>query len=264
VPSRLVVTGCRGRMGSLLIEEALKDPTFDLVGAIERAGHPDLGQPLPQRPSLAIVADLARTLKDADVLIEFTTPEATVANAELAASAGVPMVIGTTGLSEAQLGSLAACARRIPIFRSPNMSIGILMLDRMIKEAANVLKVFELHHTVKPRIVEIHHAQKKDAPSGTAKFLAANTGGYFDIPADPDHIPIESKREGEVAGIHTETIRFGDERIALEHEALSRRAFARGALLVARFMVEHVRRRAGQYDMETFYECVRSARSQGR
>lgn len=259
-PIRLVVSGCCGRMGSLIIEEALKDPSFDLVGAIEHTGHSNLGKPLSKLPTITISADMRQALKNADVLIEFTTPEATVTNAEIAASVGVPIVIGTTGLSEAQRGKIVDLAKKIPIFKSPNMSIGILILNRMIAEAVSVLKTFGLDKKTKVKIWEAHHALKKDKPSGTAKFLQANTANCLNI--NPEDIVMEEPdRKEDIVGIHRETISFGEEYVELKHEAQTREVFARGALVIAIFLVEHLHDRPGHYDMDTFYQFIVNAQS---
>jgi len=251
---RLVVSGCCGRMGTLLVEEAVKDPShFILTGGLEHAGHPQLGKPLPARRSVRISDDLQSLLRQADLMIEFTLPEATLANARIAAEAKVPMVIGTTGFTPQQTAELKELARRIPIFWSPNMSIGIVILRRTITSISKLLFDFGLAEQVKAEISETHHTRKADKPSGTAKALAQEllkaTGWLI---RDEE---IEAKREGDVIGIHAVTFHAPSENITLRHEATDRRVFAQGALLVARNFHE-LWKKPGFYGMDDFVSAI--------
>jgi len=253
-PGRLIVSGCCGRMGSLLIEEALQDHVhFQLVGGIEHPGHPQEGQPLPGNPTLRVGSDLSALLKNADLLIEFSTPEASISHAKAAAQMKVPMIIGTTGFSADQLGQLQKLAQAIPIFWSPNMSIGIVIVRRAITSISKLLLNFGLAEQTKVSICETHHTQKKDSPSGTAKALAQElfkaTGWLI---KDEE---IEARREGDVVGIHSVTFQSGSEKIRLENEALDRRVFAQGALLVARGF-RSLFKKPGWYGMDDFVSAV--------
>ena len=232
-PLRLVVSGCCGRMGSLIIEEILKDPAhFELVGGLEHDGHPHLGKPLPGAPKIRVSKDVHRLFGEADLVIDFTTPEATLAHAEAAAVAAIGLVIGTTGFSPDQLTRLQELSQQVPIFWSPNMSIGIVIVRRAIASVSKLLFDFGLTEQTKAQISETHHVKKKDKPSGTAKALAEElfkaTGWLI------KEEEIEAKREGEVIGIHSVTFNTGPEKITLTHEATDRRVFAQGAVLVAR------------------------------
>lgn len=251
---RVAVGGAAGRMGSLIAQLALDDHAFRVVGALESPGHPALGQDLGQTLGRAstqviITEEFASATADADVLIEFTVPEATLAHAKAAAARRVPMVIGTTGLTPAQMDRLKACAAKTPIFWSPNMSLGVLLLRRLLAESAEFLKAVGLDRTVKFQLSETHHVHKKDAPSGTAKQLRDDLAASFRRPAA--QLAIESKREGEIVGLHRVQLTIGDERLVLEHEALSRAIFARGALVVAKFLGARGRK-PGFYTMDTF------------
>jgi len=252
--TRLVITGCCGRMGTLLAEEAVKDPArFKLAGAVEHEGHPQTGKPLPAQPTLRVSDDLPGALREADLLVEFTTPAATLSNVRAAAAAKTPVVIGTTGFTAAQLAELQELARRIPVFWSPNMSIGIVVVRRTIASLSKLLFDFGLADRVQATISEIHHTKKADKPSGTAKALAEEllkaTGWLI---RDEE---IEAKREGEVIGVHSVTFRAPSENITLLHEATDRRVFAQGALLVAANF-RTLWKKPGWYGMDDFVSAI--------
>jgi 4-hydroxy-tetrahydrodipicolinate reductase len=235
-------------MGSLIVEEALKERAqFELVGGLEQENHPQIGQPLPGATHLKINGNLKELLARADLLIEFTTPEATLVHARVAAEAKVPMVIGTTGLTNEQFAELETLAQQTPIFWSANMSIGLFILRKTIQTILQLLKRYRLDGVTRVSISETHHTQKKDAPSGTAKQLAQDVQAASGKSAQ--EIPIDWKREGQVVGLHTVHFTLGPERISLEHEALDRRVFAIGALRAA---VEFHRtaKRPGWYTMD--------------
>ncbi len=234
-PLRLVVSGCCGRMGRLICEEAVKDSDhFDLVGALEHRGHPGTGKSLPAKPALRATSDLPGLLEQADLLIEFTTPEATLEHAKMAAQAKVPMIIGTTGLSPGQMDQLfRETHKKIPIFISPNMSVGIFILRKTIGHVSEQLRRLNIS-IQEMRLSEAHHAKKKDRPSGTAKQLAKDIRESTGRVIPEDQIGVRRDEQFDVAGVHTVTFELGTERIILTHEATDRRLFAQGALLVAR------------------------------
>ena len=245
-------------MGSLIIEEALKNADhLKLVGMVEHGSHPEIGKPLSARPDLKVSADLKTALRGADLLIEFTTPEATLEHARIAAAAKVPMVIGTTGFTPIQLEELQTLSRRIPIFWSPNMSIGIVIVRRTIAAISQLLFKFGLSEKTSVRISEVHHSKKLDKPSGTAKALAQElfkvTGWLI---RDEE---IEAKREGDVIGIHAVTFRCPSELITLRHDATDRRVFAQGALLVARNF-HLLWKKPGWYTMDHFVNTMEKTR----
>ncbi len=241
-------------MGSLISQEASKSPErFQLTGAIEHEGHPQLGQPLPSQTRIKISSDLKNVLQEADLLIEFTTTEASVAHARIAAERKVPVIIGTTGFSNDQFDQLQNLARQVPIFWSPNMSIGIVVVRRAIASISKLLLNFGLGEHTRVNISEIHHTQKKDKPSGTAKALAQelfkSTGWLI---KDEE---IEAKRAGDVVGIHSVTFHCGSERIRMEHEAIDRRVFAQGALLIAQNF-HRLYKQPGWYGMDDFVSAI--------
>ena len=209
---KIAVSGSRGRMGSMILKLAETVPQLKVVGRFDKDDDPQ-GQ-----------------VKNCDCLIEFTTPEATVKNLEVASTYGKAMVIGTTGLNEEQKKAVEEASRKIPIVISPNMAIGVNLLFKLAAEAARALD-----RAYEPSISETHHVHKKDAPSGTAKKLAQLIAGARDIP--PDKIKIEAKREGEVTGDHTVIFNGAEEKLELFHRAKTRLAFAKGALEAAKFVV---------------------------
>lgn len=253
---KLAISGVAGRMGREIATQALADKALRVVGALEAPGHEALGQDLGQflgKPSTQVIIteDIRSVLAEAQLLIDFTTPEATMAHARLAAPRKVMLVVGTTGLSTGQLATLKRLAKRTPIFWSPNMSVGVFVMRRMLAEAAAVLKASGLDRGAELRISETHHVHKKDKPSGTAKQLAEDLKSLF--PLIESDIPIHAKREGEVVGVHDVLLTLGDERLRIEHEALSRTIFARGALVIAKTLVERVHR-PGFHTMDSLFK----------
>ena len=241
---KLVVSGCCGRMGRRIITLVCRDKNFEIAGAIEKKNHPAVGKKLSavlMNPALNIeVKDNPEIIKDADVLIEFTNPLATVEHLILAVKYKKPAVIGTTGLAPAQVEKVKEASKEIPIVFSPNMSLGVNLVFRLVKEA-----IGRLEKDYKVDIVEAHHANKKDAPSGTAKRLAElvkETPGR-----EKEHIRIESIRQGRIVGDHQ--VRFNSPRdvIIIKHSAKSRDIFCQGALEAAKFIVKQ---NPGLYDMQ--------------
>jgi 4-hydroxy-tetrahydrodipicolinate reductase len=245
---RLIVTGAAGRMGRMLVKAIAETPGVALAAAIERPGAPALGQDAGLLAGVGamgvtIADDPAAALANADAAIDFSAPAATVAFAALAAEARVAMVVGTTGLSEADLASLAAAARRAPIVRSGNMSLGVNLLAKLVRDAARALgREYDIE------IVEMHHRMKVDAPSGTALLLgeaAARGRGvslsdHSDRGRDgvtgarkPGAIGFASLRGGTVVGDHSVIFAGDGERVVLSHHAEDRALFARGALTAA-------------------------------
>jgi len=208
---KLAVSGSKGRMGSRIIALAEKDPSFQVATAF------DIGE------------DAAAAISACDVLIEFTTPDATVEHVSIASRMRKGVVIGTTALAGESLKSLEEAAEKIPIVFSPNMSVGVNLMFRISSEAARVLPANYI-----PRITEAHHAHKKDAPSGTAKRLAEIVAAERNVA--PDSIPIESIRNGEIAGDHKLVFEADTETLELTHSARTRDTFAAGALSAAKFL----------------------------
>lgn len=231
---KIIISGCCGRMGARISSLASQDEDLEIVGATERKDNPNIGKFLGE---VKVSSNLEDVIKAADVLIEFTTPEATLENLEVAARNKKAMVIGTTAIDKAGVRKITDASRQIPIVFSPNMSVGVNLLFDLVEQSAQVLKGYKIN------ITEAHHKHKKDAPSGTAKRLAKV---IKDVKGDLD-IPIESIREGEIIGDHTVSFDGEFETLQLAHHAKSRDVFASGALLAAKFTIG---KKPGLYSMQ--------------
>ena len=249
---KLVISGCCGRMGRSIAALALADSVFTVGAALEAAGHEavghDYGAVLGRSAPLKVpvVDDPRQAMSRGDVLVEFTVPVVTVEHLQLAQQLGKPMVIGTTGLSETQIAALQSAAKAIPIVFSPNMSVGVNVLFEVAQAAAQRLgAAFDVE------VVESHHHQKKDAPSGTAKRLADVLASARKQPSAS--IPVHAVRAGDIVGDHTVIFAGPSERLELTHRAHSRDVFAQGALKAAQFVV---RQRPGLYDMSDILKAA--------
>ena len=247
---RIVVNGAAGRMGRMVVRAIDEATDMTLTGALERDDSPwidhDPGA-LAGSPAtgLKIVSDPLPLLLNADALIDFSSPAATVELAGLAAQARIVHVIGTTGLTEEDLGRLEAAARHAAIVRSGNMSLGVNLLAALTRRAAAALgDEFDIE------IVEMHHRMKVDAPSGTALMLgeaaAAGRGVALKThsvrardgitgPRRRGDIGFASLRGGTVVGDHSVVFAGEGERIVLAHHAEDRAQFAYGALKAVRW-----------------------------
>lgn len=257
LPVRLIVSGCCGRMGRLIVEEASHEKDlslFQVVGGVEAAGHAQLGQNLPGIiGSARITSVLDEILRAGNLIVEFTTPEVTLAHAETAAKAGVPMLIGTTGFRAEQLEQLKSLAHKIALFWSPNMSIGIVVVRRTLHAISKLLAHLYPNERIPVSISEVHHAQKIDKPSGTARALAQEVSKAANWLIRDEEI--EARRQGDVVGIHAVTFNCPSENITLRHEATDRRVFAQGALRIAKNF-HRVFRRPGWYEMDDFIDAL--------
>ena len=245
---RLIVAGAGGRMGRTLVKAIAGSKDFALAGALEDARSPLLGWDagvlagLPEN-GIKLTGDAAALLAKADGIIDFTAPVATVAFATLAAKAGKVHVIGTTGLSAADETKIKDAAKSAVIIKSGNMSLGVNLLAALVKRVAKTLdNSFDIE------ILEMHHNQKVDAPSGTALMLgrAAAEGRGIDLDKNsvrsrdgntgarhPGDIGFANLRGGSVVGEHTVIFAGPAERVELAHKAEDRMIFARGALHAA-------------------------------
>ncbi|HVY58288.1 MAG TPA: 4-hydroxy-tetrahydrodipicolinate reductase [Xanthobacteraceae bacterium] len=258
---RLIVAGAGGRMGRTLVKAIADTDGVILAGAIENADAPVLGRDAGELAGLgpngiALVADPAPLVGQADGIIDFTIPGATIAFAELAAKAGLVHIIGTTGLSAEDEAMIATAAKSARIVKSGNMSLGVNLLSALVKRVARTLdETFDIE------ILEMHHGRKVDAPSGTALLLgrAAAEGRGIDLaqhavrardghtgPRCPGDIGFATLRGGTVVGDHTVIFAGPAERIELVHRAEDRMIFARGALAAARWARD---RAPGLYSM---------------
>jgi 4-hydroxy-tetrahydrodipicolinate reductase len=245
---RLIVTGAGGRMGRTLVKAIAETRGLALAGAVEAAGSPLLGQDAGVLAGIAatgieIVPALAPLLAAADGIVDFTLPAASVATAGLAASRGLVHIIGTTGFSLADEAKVAESAKRCPIVKSGNMSLGVNLLAALVRQVAE-----KLDDDFDIEILEMHHNKKVDAPSGTALMFAraAAAGRGIDlaqhtIPArsgmtgarERGDIGFASLRGGSVVGDHSVIFAGPAERVELVHKAEDRMIFARGALKAA-------------------------------
>jgi 4-hydroxy-tetrahydrodipicolinate reductase len=247
---RIVIAGAGGRMGRTLIRVLGDTKNAVLVGALEAAGHPDLGQDaavLSGLPAACIVLtdDPLPLVAKAHAVIDFSIPRVSVELAALAAQARIVHVIGTTGFSDDDETQIRAAARHAIIVKSGNMSLGVTLLAALVKQAARALPDFDVE------IVEMHHRMKVDAPSGTALLLghAAAEGrgtaladrrvrardGSSTGARDEGAIGFASLRGGTVVGEHQVILAGVGERIVLGHVAEDRAIFARGAIAAARW-----------------------------
>ncbi|GAB4128981.1 MAG: 4-hydroxy-tetrahydrodipicolinate reductase [Sideroxydans sp.] len=251
----VVIAGCGGRMGKVLLECVAQADDLLLHGALEHAGSPLLGH--EAAPGVKISSDLDATLQGADVLIDFTRPGGTMHHLAACRRHRVNMVVGTTGLDAQQKAQLGAGAQDIGIVFAPNMSVGVNLVFKLLETAARVLS-----HGYDIEIIEAHHRHKVDAPSGTAlgmgEVVARTLGRDLSQVAvygregvtgerDPSTIGFATVRGGDIVGDHTVLFAGTGERIEITHKASSRATFALGALRAARFLRANP---AGLYDMQ--------------
>lgn len=256
---RIAIAGAAGRMGQMLVREVLATPGCELAGGSEAPGHARLGE------DIAVIAGLklagvnlvpdAASLFEADAVIDFTSPAASLRHADLAARTGKGLVIGTTGMSEADRAHVARAAEHAPIVMAPNMSLGVNLMLALVARAAAALPGFDLE------ILELHHKHKVDAPSGTALAIgeAAAQGRNVTLkdkavrvrdghtgPREAGKIGFAVLRGGMAVGDHTAMFLGEAERIEITHKAESRRIYAQGAVRAALWLQG---RKPGLYGM---------------
>lgn len=259
---RIAVAGAAGRMGGRIAALSAEYGDIKLTGAFEKMGHPAVGSGLVSLTGagdagIRVADSIDGVLRDADVVIDFTQPEATLQNIEAAAREGKAMVIGTTGLTEGDRKRIKELSGSIPCVMASNMSLGVNLLLRVLGDVARALG-----DDYDVEIVEAHHRHKKDAPSGTALMMAravaealgrdlADTAVYARHGMVGERktreIGIQAVRAGDIVGEHT--VMFGGmgERIEVSHRVSSRDTFARGALKAALWLKG---RPSGLYDMQ--------------
>jgi 4-hydroxy-tetrahydrodipicolinate reductase len=249
---KVAVTGALGRMGTLVIQEVAKAEDMRLVAGLDVVGagrHLQGDVAVSDATELKDVLALARP----DVLIDFTSAAASVQNALTAADMGVNLVVGTTGFTQEQHAQMKnAIEGRVTAVISPNFSVGVNIFWRLIASAAEALKDFDIE------VIEAHHNQKKDAPSGTAlatvevlkKALGAGdvevVYGREGIRLRGKEIGVHAVRAGDIVGDHTVLFAGPGERLEIKHQAHSRTAFASGAVRAARWVMG---REPGIYSM---------------
>ena len=254
-PLRIAVAGASGRMGRMLIEAVLAAPDCQLAGALDIAGSAALGQDASAfagRPTgVSISSDFAVALANAQVLIDFTRPEGSLAHLAVCRELGVKAVIGTTGFSEAQKTQIAGLAEHIAVVMAPNMSVGVNVVLKLLDQAARALaQGYDIE------VIEAHHRHKVDAPSGTAlqmgEVLAKALGRDLKDCAvyaregvtgerEPSSIGFATIRGGDIVGDHTVLFAGTGERIEISHKSSSRAGYAQGSLRAARFLADRER-----------------------
>ena len=249
----LAIVGAAGRMGNKIITLAAESGRFDIIAAIDQHGHPDIGKKIG--PVDILLSDEFPTLA-ADIVIDFSLPQAFEGTIEYCLKYEVALVSGTTGLSQEQLQTITEAARKIPIVYATNMSVGMNVLFSIAGRVASMLgSDYDIE------IVEQHHRFKKDAPSGTALTLAENIckATNRDFPGalnygrsgkealrEAGEIGVHAVRVGDITGIHS--IIFGalGETVTINHSANSRDTFVRGALRAAKWLTG---KKPGLYSM---------------
>jgi 4-hydroxy-tetrahydrodipicolinate reductase len=258
---KAIITGVGGRMGARIIQLIKESPDLIVTGAVEKQSHPAIGKDLGEylglgKTDLVITENLHAVLGLGEVVIDFTFHSASMEHLRLAAEGKKPIVIGSTGFTSQEMEEVRILAQSIPVVLAPNMSVGVNVLFKVVKDVALALgEDFDIE------ILEVHHKMKKDAPSGTAMKLAqvlaqARSQNLEEVAVyerkgiigerKPQEIGIQTFRAGDIIGEHTVLFGGMGERIEITHRAHSRDTFARGALRAARWIIGQ---KNGLYDM---------------
>ena len=258
---KIGISGCSGRMGRMVALELLETKDIRLAGGIDAPDSPYLGRDLGDLAGVGALgikagSDALGLFRVADAVIDFSAPAASVGHAKIAAATGKALVIGTTGLDTAQTSALKQAARKAPILWAPNMSVGVNLLLKLVREAAT-----QLGPEYDIEILEMHHRHKVDAPSGTALALGreAAAGRGTDLgkkrvaardgitgPRKAGDIGFAVLRGGDEVGLHKVMFAGAGEVIELAHRVTSRRVFARGAVRAALWLAK---KKPGLYAM---------------
>ena len=259
---KAILIGAAGRMGQRLLAAIHETSNIILVGAVERQDHPQIGRDVGEMTGLGkgnirLSGSLQEVITTGDVIIDFTNPDAALSNLQTAAGKGKSAVIGATGFSPAQMAEVRALAQKVPCVLSPNMSVGVNVMFRII---ADLAKIFGEDYDVE--VIEAHHRMKKDAPSGTAlrmgQILAQALNRNFDQVGVYERkgiigerkradIGMQTIRAGDIVGDHTVIFGGQGERLEITHRAHSRDNFAQGAVRAACWVVKQ---KSGLYDMQ--------------
>lgn len=257
---RIAIAGAGGRMGRMLIEAVLNTPDLTLTVALDRADSPDVGQDAGAflgRETGVTITDRLEALADADCLIDFTRPEATLAHLQACVQHGTRIVIGTTGFDDAGRAAIAVAAQKIGIVFAPNMSVGVNATLKLLDVAARIL-----NSGYDVEVFEAHHRNKVDAPSGTALKMGETVASAWDVALpdvatwtrhgdtgvrQPGTIGFSVVRGGDIVGDHTVYFCGEGERIEITHRSSSRATYAQGALRAAQFLQNQPH---GLFDMQ--------------
>lgn len=258
---KIAIAGSSGRMGRTLLEAVTQAPDMQLAAALERIDSPylnkDAGELIGASCGIPIVSDYEQALKNCNHLIDFTRPQGTLAHLSICRTAGVKMVIGTTGFSPEEKVLLKDAANDIAIVFAPNMSVGVNVTFKLLEIAAQVL-----NDGYDIEIIEAHHRHKIDAPSGTALRMGEVIAdalkrdlsrvavyGREGVTGErkPETIGFATIRAGDIVGDHTALFAGIGERVEISHKASSRMTFAMGALRAVRFLADKPN---GLFDMQ--------------
>jgi len=257
---KAIVVGAAGRMGGRIIYTFNETPSIKLYRAVERPDHPSIGRDVGELHGLGkmgIPVEGKLEKEEGDVIIDFSSPKGSMESLEFARVAKLAIVIGTTGLSSEQIGRMKELSKDVRCVFSPNMSVGMNVMFKIVQEVARVLG-----HDYDIEILESHHRMKKDAPSGTAaklgELIANALGRNFSQVGihgrkgmvgerTRDEIGIQVIRAGDIVGEHTVLFGGEGERLEITHRAHSRDNFARGAIRAALWVVNQPN---GLYDMQ--------------
>ncbi len=255
---RVLVVGALGRMGEQVRAQVAAHEGLVLGAALERPGHAELGRVLEN--DVAVTDDVKQALAGCDVVIDFSIPASTLANLHAAVDAGVAYVTGTTGFSAEERGEIAAMAQRIPVVHAPNFSLAVNVLGWLSREASR-----RLGPAFDAELFEIHHSKKRDAPSGTALFLAEAVAQGRGVQLEDklvleragetgerpdDAIGVQTLRGGDNPGEHTVMFVGRGERVELIHRSATREHFASGAVRAAAWLAG---REPGLYPIEQVF-----------
>ncbi len=258
----IIVSGAAGRMGNRIIALSKDYGNLKLTGALEHKDHQGIGQDIGEINGLShlgvkLVSDISSIAEKADVLIEFSNTKASLEHIKTASESGIAIVIGTTGFSREETTEIKSYTNKIPCVLAPNMSVGVNLLFKVLRDVAEVLG-----DDYDVEIIEAHHRLKKDAPSGTAMKMAHVIAEALNRNLEETavyarkgligertskEIGIQTIRAGDIVGEHTVIFGGLGERVEITHKASSRDTFARGALKAALWVSQQS---AGLYDMQ--------------
>ena len=258
---KITVAGCLGRMGQDISKQILQNKNLEFLGGFEHKKHKDINKPLNKvsdiQSSKLVTANSAKLIKEANVVIDFTTPDSTLDNLKFALANKTAVVIGTTGMTDAQKKKVKSYSKKIPILMSSNMSVGVNLLFNLVKQTATALN--DTDYDIE--ISETHHKHKKDAPSGTALSLGEYAADGRKTKLNKSKVLDRTKkltsrkkgdigfsitRGGEIAGEHTVSFIGANDRIDLVHKANNRSIFVSGAVEAALFISS---KKSGMFSM---------------